>query len=124
MIKKVTCIVCPQGCSIEISLDGNDEILSINGNECKKGEDYARKEAVKSLRTLTTSVLVINGEYPLVSAKLDRPVEKDTIYGLMKTIRATTVKAPIKIGDVLLEDLNGLCVVLVATSNCGCKLRK
>ena len=37
--KKLTCICCPIGCTIEAELEGN-HVLSVRGNSCPRGEKY------------------------------------------------------------------------------------
>ena len=60
MQKILTCIVCPLGCGIEVEIkDG--KILSIKGNTCKKGKDYAEAECTFPTRTLTTTVRTDSG---------------------------------------------------------------
>ena len=37
---ELTCIGCPLGCSVKITLE-NNIIISVEGNTCKRGEIYA-----------------------------------------------------------------------------------
>lgn len=63
MLKKYTCIICPNGCEIEAEvLDG--EIKSVSGFTCKRGEEYVRQEILAPKRTIASSVAVKNGELP------------------------------------------------------------
>jgi len=114
--KEITCIVCPIGCRIEATLDGKT-ILMLRGNQCTKGLDYARDELVDPRRILTSSVLVMGGEWPLASVKSSAPIPKAILFPVLEHIKGTTVKAPVEIGDVLIENVLDTGVDIVATRN-------
>ena len=65
-IKELTCINCPMGCRITVEMDG-EEIISVTGNTCKRGETYARTEVTAPVRTVTTTIKVIGGTSDRVS---------------------------------------------------------
>ena len=46
----LTCIVCPVGCRLTVEME-DGKVLKVSGNECKRGEEYARKECVNPVRT-------------------------------------------------------------------------
>ena len=125
MKKELTCIVCPNGCSLEAAYeqaDGKVAVLSVCGNTCPRGEAYARSELTDPVRTLASSVLVEGGELPLVSVRTSRPIPKDRIMDVMRVIRELRVKAPVEAGYVLAGDVLGLGTDIVATKNvraCG-----
>lgn len=112
--KNITCIVCPIGCKILVRIDGT-RFKVLEGNKCKKGVEYARNEALDPRRMLTTSVLVENGEWPLVSVKSSQPVPKEKIFRVLKDIRRTFVNAPIKSGDNIIKNVAGTGINIVAT---------
>ncbi len=116
MIKKVTCIICPIGCEIEV-LSSDDKIEKIEGYQCKKGVKYAREEVVCPVRTLTSTLRVKNGNLPLVSVKTSPPVPKEKMFDVMDEFAKTEVSAPIKIGDILVKDILGLGSDVLATKN-------
>ena len=116
MKKNLICVSCPLGCPIEVEIE-NGEVVSVTGNTCKRGEAYARTEITNPVRSLTTSVKVENGIHPVVSVKSSGPVPKDKMFDCMKEINAVSIKAPVKIGDVVIENILGLGVDIVAT-NC------
>ena len=64
--KNLTCIGCPMGCSVTVTME-NNEVTSVTGNTCKRGDDYARKEVTHPTRIVTSSVRVIGGRIPMVS---------------------------------------------------------
>ncbi|MFO7880974.1 MAG: DUF1667 domain-containing protein [Kosmotogaceae bacterium] len=111
----ITCTVCPVGCKIFVS-DEDGEIV-IEGNRCEKGYEYAMNEIIRPKRTLPTNVKVINGELPLVSVKSSKPVDREKIVDIMERIKEISVEAPVKIGDVVAEDIDEEGTSLVATRN-------
>ena len=113
-VRELTCIGCPLGCALTVTLE-NDEVVSVTGNTCKRGDDYARKEVTHPTRIVTSTVLVEGGEIPMVSVKTQNDIPKEKIMDIMKEINALRVKAPVHIGDVLLENIRGTGVNLIAT---------
>ncbi len=110
----VTCVVCPVSCPVEVEYHEH-EIVAIDRNQCKLALDYVRSELFDPRRTLTTSVEVEGGEMPLVSVKTDRPIPKDLVGRAAGAVAGVRVKAPVKIGDVIIKDLFGTGAALVAT---------
>ena len=50
--RMLTCIGCPMGCQLTVTMEGN-EILSVEGNTCPRGDIYARKEVTNPTRIVT-----------------------------------------------------------------------
>jgi len=97
------------------SKDG--KITSIIENDCPKGIKYAEEEFTNPLRILSTTVKVIGGELPLVSVKTEKAIYKKLLLKAMVEIAEIEVKAPVKINQVIKDDLMGTGVSLVATRN-------
>ncbi len=114
--KNLTCINCPIGCQLEVLLDGKN-IVKIEGNTCKRGEIYARTEITAPVRVVTTTVRVEGGSANMASVKTEKAIPKGMIYDAMKAINSVKIKAPVKIGDVIIENLLGLNIDVLATSN-------
>jgi len=110
----VTCIVCPQGCQIQVRYE-DGFLLEIKGNRCKRGKSYAWQEIQNPQRILTTTVRVIGGELPLVSVKTDRPIPKELIFKTMDLLAGIELKAPVKMGQVVLDNILGTGTNVVAT---------
>lgn len=111
----ITCVLCPLGCRISISEENGE--YKIEGNRCPRGRQYAIDELVSPKRVLTTNVKVVDGELELVSVKTSGPINKAIIIDKMKEIKRIAVKAPVKVGDVIIEDLDGNGTALLATRN-------
>ncbi len=116
----LTCIICPIGCLMEVTVknDTNETIvLEVKDNTCSRGEDYAKKELIDPTRTLTTTITVLDGESPLVPVKSDGEVPKGRLLDCMEIIRRKSVKAPIKRGDILIKDILGTSVNIIACAD-------
>ena len=115
-IRELTCINCPLGCQLKVEMEGT-EVISVSGNTCKRGEIYARKEVVSPTRTVTSTVAVKGGVHPVVPVKTKSDIPKSKIFECMAEINAVTVEAPVSIGDVVIENVCGTGVQVVATAN-------
>lgn len=118
MKKNLTCVACPLGCSITVELDDQGQILSVTGNTCKRGDAYARTEMTNPTRSLTSTVKVEGGRLPVVPVKSAAPVPKSMLFDCMKEINKVVVKAPVHIGDTIIENILGTGVAIVATNDC------
>ena len=117
MKRNLVCIACPIGCPIEVELNDAGEVLSVTGNTCPRGEAYARTEVTHPVRSLTTSVKVEGGVHPVVPVKTAAPIPKEKMFDCMQVLNAVTLQAPVAIGDVVVKDICGLGVDVVATNN-------
>ncbi len=115
-IYRFTCIVCPLGCYIEAELDEGN--LKIHGCRCSRGEEWVRSEIFEPKRVLMSVIRVKNGKYPVVSVKTDRPVSKDKIPHIMKLLANLEVSAPVKRGDIIVENVLDTGANIVATREC------
>lgn len=115
-LKTLTCIGCPMGCQVTVTLE-DGTVTRVTGNTCKRGEDYARKEVTHPTRIVTTTVRVFGGCAPVVPVKTAHDIPKEKIFSVMQALRPVTVHAPISIGDVILQDVAGTGVPVIATKN-------
>ena len=113
---ELTCIGCPIGCSLNVEMIGSD-VINVTGYSCKKGKEYAQKEVTNPTRILTSVVRVNGGDMPVVSIKTENDVPKYKIEECIKALKNVEVDAPIKIGDVLLQNVAETGVNIVATRN-------
>ncbi len=111
--QEITCISCPVGCRMTVTVE-NGAVTRVQGNACKRGEAYARQECISPLR-MVTAVARVSGSAVPVSLKTRSPIPKDKIAQCMSEIRQLKLRLPIEMGDVLLEDVAGTGIPLVAT---------
>ncbi len=118
--RELTCIGCPRGCAITVTMEGN-EVTEVTGNSCKIGDTYARKEVTNPTRIVTSSVRVKDGALAMVSCKTASDIPKGKIFDISNALEAVVVPAPVKIGDVVLADVCGTGVDVIATKNVAAK---
>ncbi len=112
---ELTCISCPLGCPLRVETDESGGVVSVSGNTCKRGEAYGRKEVTAPTRTVTSTVRLEGGAAPVVSVRTRTDIPKDKIFPVMEEIRKAVAKAPVKIGDVIVANIAGTGVDLIAT---------
>ena len=112
MKRELTCIACPLGCALTVTIE-DKKVISVEGNTCPRGKDYAINECTAPVRTVTSTVMCENGD--LVSVKTKNPIPKDKIFETMSIINKTVASLPISVGDIIIEDLFGS--PLVATQD-------
>lgn len=112
--RELTCIGCPLGCSVLVTMD-NGAVVSVTGNTCPRGDAYARKEVTAPTRTVSTTVPVHGGVLAAVSVKTAGEIPKDKIFDCVRALKDITVTAPVELGQVVLADAAGTGVDVVAT---------
>lgn len=115
-VRKLTCISCPMGCPLTVEMNG-DEVVSVTGNTCKRGDVYARKEVTNPTRIVTSTVKVIGGSADMVSVKTKEDIPKGKIFDCVKALKGVEVTAPVHIGDVVIANVADTGVDIVATKN-------
>lgn len=114
--RNLTCISCPMGCPLTVVMN-DTEVVSVSGNTCKRGDVYARKEVTDPTRIVTSTVRVEGGSADMVSVKTKEDVPKGKIFDCVNALKDVIVKAPVHIGDVIISDVAGTGVAIVATKN-------
>ncbi|NBJ89074.1 DUF1667 domain-containing protein [Acutalibacter sp. 1XD8-36] len=113
---ELTCISCPLGCPLSVETDDEGRVLSVTGNTCRRGEEYGRKEVTAPTRTVTSTVRLTGGGSPVVSVRTSEDIPKGKIFDVMASIRSASVAAPVHIGDVVIPNIAGTGVDLIATT--------
>jgi len=101
--EKMICITCPMGCSVEVTREGQT-LLSVDGNTCKRGEDYVRRELTDPRRMAATTVRVKGGIHPLVPVYTAQAFPKPRIFDLLDALRQVELEAPVALGQVVLAN--------------------
>lgn len=114
--KRFICINCPVGCHLTVSLDEKNEVISVTGNTCRRGEIYGRQEAVHPKRVLTCLMRSSNRKKPF-SVKTSAPIPKEQLFMCANAIYAAHPEAPISIGDIVIHDICGTGADVLATQN-------
>ena len=108
MKKEIICTVCPRGCHIMVEGEG-DNIISVEGNACKRGLTYASAEFSHPVRILTTTVKIKGESHDLL------PREK--LFECMDVIRKAEAGTPVKCGAVIISNICNTGIDIVATKN-------
>ena len=114
--RELTCIVCPRGCQLTVELEGKN-VLSVSGNICKRGKAYAENECTNPMRTVTTTAKTNDGG--VVAVKTETTIPKEKMFECMEMINSVTLELPVKVGDVVLEDVFGSRVVVCQNKAIG-----
>lgn len=114
MEKIITCINCPVGCRMKVTMDDSGQVLSVDGNSCNRGNKYARQECTLPLRMITAVIPAENSSIPL-SVKTAEPVPKDLIPEVMEQLKKIHISAPIAMGQIILPNICGTGVDIIAT---------
>ena len=112
---EITCINCPVGCRLTVELE-NGQVVSVTGNTCPRGVTYAKQECVDPLRMVTAVVHVEGSAVPL-SVKTKTPIPKKEISSCMQVLAHAKLTAPIKAGDVVVANVCGTGVDVIATKS-------
>mgnify|MGYP002535498157 CR=1 FL=1 len=107
----MNCIMCPMGCEMTVTVE-NGKVIDVKGNTCPRGAKYANDEVTAPKRMLTTTVRIEGGMLPLVSETV---LPKEKVLDCAAFLRGVTVKAPVKTGDVIVKDILGLGVNIIAS---------
>ncbi len=112
--RELICISCPMGCRLTVKLEGN-EVVSVTGNTCPRGEEYARKECTNPERILTSTVKINGAVHRVLPVITDREIPLGKLFEAMEAIRKVEVDAPVKEGDILIEDILGTGANVIAS---------
>jgi len=119
VVKVIRCIVCPTGCQIQAISKGSD--IEFEGYTCQRGLEYAQQEYFEPKRILTTTIRVENGFLPLIPVRTDKPILKEKLDEALNEIAKTQVKAPIEMGEILIENILGLESNVISSRNLAAK---
>ena len=113
MTKELICISCPIGCHLTVTVE--EDIITVSGNRCPRGEEYGREEAVAPKRVMTAVVPTTSPHTPFLPVKSTGPVPRDDIPPLLGRLYALSVPIPVRCGDTILENVRGSGVDIVAS---------
>lgn len=114
------CTTCPSECLLTVEVERNAdghvaEVRSVTGNNCPRGDEFARQELSCPMRVLTTTVAVFSGDEALLPVRTADAIPLELHAQAMALIRGLVINAPILMGDVVLENLLDTNINLVAS---------
>lgn len=110
--RDLICICCPRGCHLHV-----DENLNVTGNTCPRGAIYGKQEVVNPTRVVTSTVRIKGSNLPMCPVKTNGSIPKGKIFEAMEEINKVRLSAPIHVGDIIIENIAGTGVSLIATRN-------
>lgn len=112
--KKFICVSCPLGCGLTVTID-NGIVKKVDGNNCPRGETYAKSEVNDPRRVFASTVRVKNGKLPVCPIRSKNPAPKNKLFEIAREVAKLNVQAPIKIGQVLIHNVCNTDVDIVAS---------
>ena len=110
---QVLCIVCPQGCEMEITESGGT--LEFPKGICARGQAYAKQEIYNPCRVLTTTVVLEGSDIAMLPVRTEAPILKGKLAEAMDQIAHLTARVPVHRGDVICDNVAGTGIKLIAT---------
>lgn len=111
-----TCIVCPNGCPLQVKWEEGSADFTVSGNRCPKGKEFAVSEMTAPKRTICSTVRTVFEGVPVLPVRLSAEIPKERIFDVMAQIRKACVTKPVERGSVVVENVCGLGVDVIATS--------
>lgn len=112
---KLICINCPRGCHLDVNKNGEE--ITVSGNACPRGYAYASSEMTNPLRMLTTTVSIDSKNCHRLPVISSGPLPKGRIMDAMRQLKNVGARAPIAMGDVVVKDILGLNVDIIASKS-------
>ena len=111
-MKELICIVCPKGCHLHVDEENG---YAVTGNGCPRGAEYGHRELTAPTRVLTSTVRIAGARFPRCPVKTAGAVPKGKLFDIMAALDGVELTAPVHRGDVVLPDVCGTGVDVVAT---------
>ena len=121
-LHNLVCVACPKGCHITAETDADGDVVKVEGYTCKRGLKWATAEAARPMRVLTVCASVPGALQPLsmrTTGTIPRALLKDAAAAIYAWVAEGNVEAPVRVGDVIMENLLDTGVSVIATKNIG-----
>ncbi len=119
----VTCVICPKGCSISVDWseeNGERKVESVKGNSCSRGSAYASSEVIHPCRILSSTVRMKGADLTLLPVRSAEAIPRELMLPAMETIKKTVVAGSVKMGDVIIRNIAGSGVDVIACRDARC----
>lgn len=114
---KLTCIVCPRGCAMEVTQTPSG--FQVTGNSCKRGAQFALSEMTCPMRTVCSTVRTTLPGLPVVPVRVSGEIPKDRIFDVMAQVKKARLTQPAPQGTVVIPNVLGLHVDVITTADAG-----
>lgn len=114
-MKEMTCIVCPNGCKLEVTI--NEDQIMVQGNLCARGEQFAVTEFKNPMRTISSTVATTFPAVPALPVRVSGEIPKGEIFHVMEAIHQVVIDQVVGRESVIIQNVCNLGVDVIATSN-------
>lgn len=111
---ELICIGCPRGCHLQVEENNN---YKVDGAGCEKGIEYGRMELQDPRRVLTSTVVIEGAALNRCSVKTDSAIPKCELFNVMRELEKVVLKSPVKIGDIVIENVCNTGANVISTKN-------
>lgn len=111
-MKELTCIICPNGCSLSI-----DDELNVTGNLCPRGKQFAINEIKDPRRSITSTCKTVFKDIPVIAVRSDSEVKKDDVKKVIEEINKITIDKRLPIGEIVIKNVINSGVNIILSSN-------
>lgn len=111
--REMNCIMCPLGCEMTVIVE-DGKVTGVTGNTCPRGVKYANDEVTAPKRMLTTTVKISGALLPLLPVVSKSALPKEQVLACANFLRSISVTAPIKEGEIIVSDIMGSGVDIIA----------
>ena len=109
---EVICTMCPNGCHLQVD-EAHD--YAVTGNRCPRGAIYGKAELTNPVRIVTSTVCIEGAAHPSLPVKTAGDVPKGKMFDIVAALNDVCGQAPVHVGDVVLADVCGTGVDVVAS---------
>jgi CxxC motif-containing protein len=109
------CTLCPTSCRLVAR--GSVEAPVVTGASCERGQAFAREELLDPRRIVSTTVRIEGWSRPLMPVRTRDAVPRSAIAEVMRATRRVRLRAPVTIGSVVIADVAGTGVALIASDD-------
>lgn len=111
---EIICVICPNSCRLHVFKDEKGEI-QVEGNQCNRGAEYGKQEFIEPKRMLITTMRIKNGVLPVIPVRSNTELPKKKIFDAVKEVNQAFANAPIEMGDIIIENIFGLGINVIAS---------
>ena len=112
-MSQYTCIICPNSCRVTVI--GNNEVFTVSGNQCRRGEEFAIHEHTGPMRMFTSTVRINGAAIPRISVISSREIPKEKVKDCQKVLSEIVLQAPVRCGETVMEDIEGTGADMLAS---------
>lgn len=114
-MKNITCIICPNGCLLEVDKQGDEFVVS--GNLCKRGVEFAINEMTNPKRSICSTVKTSYKSVPRLSVRTDGEIPLNYIFKVMGEINKVYIDHQVHSGEIIIRNVLGTGVNIISTSD-------